>query len=88
MALIDWEAVCHDLEAFIEEKDGNSFGQRELVDQLLVLRVKHRQVEGLPEKALRLYSEDLVDALSRGPNTDGAARAGGNGQTLATSQGS
>lgn len=83
--LVDWEAVVHDLEAFIANKQGNSFGQRELTDELLRLRVLHRQVEGLPEKALRLYGSELIDVLSPRPATDGAARAGGNGQPLTAS---
>lgn len=68
MALIDYEGVVADLEAYIEEKDGNSFGERELTDLLRRLRVRHRIHEGLAEKALRLYGSELAESLRRRPN--------------------
>lgn len=72
MSLIDWEAVVLDLEAYIAAK--HSHGQRELLARLAELRVQHRQIEGLPEKALRLYGTDLIDAVTprpAGPDSDG-----------------
>jgi hypothetical protein len=59
-----------DLESYIEDKDGNSFGERELTDLLRKLRVKHRlPAEGLAEKALRLYGSELAEALRNRPPT-------------------
>lgn len=66
MALVDWHGVVLDLRAYLVGKDGNSFGQRELVQLLTELEVKHAQVEGLPERALRLYGEQLQEALNQG----------------------
>jgi hypothetical protein len=77
VALVDWEAVILDLEEFIETKDGRSFGQRELTDLLRGLRVRHRIQEGLPERALRLYGPDLIDALRREPATPDSEVSGG-----------
>jgi hypothetical protein len=65
--LIDYEAVVHDVEAYIEGKDGNSFGERELTDLLRSLRVRHRIQEGLPERALRLYGPQLAESLRGRP---------------------
>lgn len=65
MALVDWEAVVLDLECYIAAK--NSHGQRDLLAKLAELRSEHRQLEGLPEKALRLYGDELVDALKPRP---------------------
>ncbi len=65
MALVDWEAVVLDLEAHVMSR--NSHGQRDLLRVLTELKIRHRQVEGLPEKALRLYGPELAEALDRGP---------------------
>lgn len=73
MALIDWEAVVLDLEAHIAGK--HSHGQRDLLAKLAELRGQHRQIEGLPEKALRLYGTDLIDAVT--PRPAGPDSAGG-----------
>jgi hypothetical protein len=62
--LVDWEAVVLDLRKYMLEKPGNSYGHAELSAKLDALTIQHRQVEGLPEKALRLYGSDLADALS------------------------
>ena len=68
MALVDYEAVVLDLEAYIEAKPGRSFGERELPDELRRLRQRHRKPEGLVEKALRLYDAEMQDASRRGPS--------------------
>jgi hypothetical protein len=68
--IVDHEAVLADLEAFIVSKDGRSFGQRELTDEIQRLRVKHRVPEGLVEKTLRVYGDELQEALRRRPDTD------------------
>jgi hypothetical protein len=74
--IVDYEAVVADLELFMLEKDGNSFGLRELQDKLHELRVKHRVPEGFVEKALRLYDEELLAALRQRPNTSAVEAAG------------
>lgn len=65
MALVDWEAVVLDLEDYIADK--NSHGQRDLLAKLAELRSRHRQIEGLAEKALRLYGEELIEVLKPRP---------------------
>lgn len=65
MALVDWEAVALDLEGYVLSR--NSHGQRDLLAKLAELKIRHRQVEGLPEKALRLYGSELAEALDRRP---------------------
>jgi hypothetical protein len=70
MALIDWEGVVLELEGHVLSK--NTHGQRELLAKLAELRVRHRQIEGLPEKALRLYGPELADAVSRHDGIPGA----------------
>lgn len=73
MALTDWEAVVADLEAYVLTR--NSHGQRDLLAKLADLRSRHRQIEGLPEKALRLYGEELIDAVKprpAGPDHEGS----------------
>lgn len=75
----DYEAVVQDLEAFIQGKDGPSFGRRELVDKLLELRVRHRMAEGLPERALRLYGPELTEILRQRSATPGPEGPGGMG---------
>lgn len=77
MALVDWEAAFLDLEAYIEGKDGRSFGQRELSDEMRRLRVRHRVPEGLPERAMRLLGPDLMEALRRRPATPDPEASGG-----------
>jgi hypothetical protein len=63
MPLVDYEAVVLDLEQLIRSK--RSHGQRDLLDALADLRSRHRLAEGLAEKALRLYGDELHEALSR-----------------------
>lgn len=72
--LVDYEAVLHDLEAYMQGKSGNSFGQRELTDLLAELRVRHRQPEGLVERALRLFDPELQEilAVQRGQSAAGS----------------
>lgn len=65
MALVDWEAVVLDLEAHVRSR--NSHGQRDLLATLADLKIRHRQIEGLPEKALRLYGPELAEVLDRRP---------------------
>lgn len=62
MALVDWEAVVLDFEEYVRTR--NSHGQRDLLAVLADLRVRHRQVEGLPVKALRLYGSELEEVLN------------------------
>lgn len=71
MALLDYEGIVLDLERHFLTK--NSFGQRELLALVAQLRVDHRQVEGLPEKALRLYGSDLAEAVKQSPAIQGIA---------------
>ena len=68
--LVDWEAVVLDLRAYMQQKEGNSYGHRELADLLDELTVRHRQVEGLAVKALRLYGDELADVIAQ-PNGRG-----------------
>lgn len=75
--LVDWEAVVHDLEAYIDSKPGRSFGERELTAELRGLRVRHRVTEGLPERALRLYGASLIDVLRPTPATPDSEVSGG-----------
>lgn len=84
MALVDWEAVVLDFQGHIRSK--NSHGQRELTDKLADLIVQHRQVEGLPEKALRLYGPELHEILSNHPDTDEAVAELEMGAALAPSK--
>lgn len=65
MALVDWEAVALDLEAHVLSK--NSHGQRDLLAKIAELKIRHRQIEGLVEKATRLYGPELAEALDRRP---------------------
>lgn len=59
--LVDFEAVLLDLKAVLVTKA--SHGRDALLAEIAGLEVKHRVTEGLPEKALRLYGEELADAL-------------------------
>lgn len=75
--LVDWEAVVLDLEARLQTK--GSWGRRELIEHLTEARVRHRIPEGLPEKALRLYGEQLIEVLRQRPATPDSEVSGGMG---------
>lgn len=69
--LVDYEALLLDLKAAVIAK--NSHGQRDLLGLIARLEVEHRVEEGLPERAIRLYGQDLQEALtgsSREPATE------------------
>jgi hypothetical protein len=59
--LVDYEAVLLDLKAVLAQK--KSHGGDALLLEIARLEQQHRSVEGLPEKALRLYGPELADAL-------------------------
>jgi hypothetical protein len=77
MALVDWEAVVQDLKAHVRSK--NSHGQRELTDFLADAEVRHRQIEGLVEKSLRLWGDELVEAVTVAPASTSPVGASANG---------
>lgn len=73
--MVDWQGVVADIRAHLVAKhaDGsNSFGYRELTDLLQELEVRHRLVEGLPEKALRVYGSALQEVLIKNHPPDAA----------------
>jgi hypothetical protein len=61
--LVDHEAAWLALKAAVAQKSHH--GQRDLLAEMARLEVAHALVEGLPEKALRLYGVDLSEDLLR-----------------------
>lgn len=70
--ITDYEAVVADLRIYLVGK--RSFGQRELIIKLTELEAKHRVEEGLPEKALRMYGNEIHEAITQPPASESAER--------------
>lgn len=84
MALVDWEAVVQDTLAHVRSK--NSHGQRELTDFVTDAIVRHRQPEGLLEKAGRAYLPAMIEELTMEPARADRAAEGHDGAIVASSQ--
>lgn len=85
--LVDHEEVLLRLKEHIVGK--NSHGQRDLLGVLTRLEVECRVPEGLPEKALRLYGEELHEVLvpRKEPAANGHARTVRHGSQANLSRG-
>lgn len=59
--LVDYESAWHDLKKVINSK--KSHGGAALLVEMARCEITHGVTEGLPEKALRLYGEELYQAL-------------------------
>lgn len=81
MALVDYEAIVLDIEEHVRVKD--SHGKRELLEKLADLRSEHRIKEGMPQRALRLWSTEFVEVLEQArsqPSSSSPDGVGAHGQ--------